>query len=104
MRVPSVDHVRIASNPPTSLIMRVDLSIGPWSAPVALDLSPVATNGHVQTRLISTEVAGVPIPPHLAGLVTDAINRRIAALPGGKGQATGVRVLPSGLEILANYP
>jgi len=104
MRVPSVDQVRIASNPPRSLIMRVDLSLGPLSAPAALELSPVAKNGHVQIRLISSEVAGVPIPPQLAGFVTDAINHRIADLPGGGGQVTGVRILTSGLEILADYP
>jgi hypothetical protein len=82
MRLPSVDHVRIASHPPTSLVMRVDLSLGLVSAPAALELAPVATNGHIQTQLVSSEVVGVPIPPPLAGFVTDAINRRMAVLPG----------------------
>jgi len=102
--VPSVDKVRIASNPPKSLIMRVGLTLGLLSAPAALELMPVARNGHVQTLLVSTEVAGIAIPPPLTGFMEGAINSRIAELPGGGGRATGVRVLPSGLEILADYP
>jgi len=80
--VPSVDKVRIASNPPQSLIVRVGLTLGLLSAPAALELMPVARNGHVQTLLVSTEVAGIALPPQLTGFMEGAINSRIAELPG----------------------
>jgi hypothetical protein len=104
INLPTVTDVRIASHPPTSLIMRVDLSIGPLSAPATLELAPVVESGQMQTRLVTTEVAGIPIPPQLAGFVVATINSRIAQLPGTGGQVTGVRILASGLEISVDYP
>ena len=104
MQVPSVDHVRVASHPPKSLIVHVDLSLGPLSAPATLEVMPVAQNGRVQARLISSEVAGVPVPPQLTGFVGDAINRRVGDLQGNGGRVTGTRVLPSGLEVFTDVP
>lgn len=104
MQTPGVQNVRITSNPPASLIVRCDLSVGPLSAPAALEVAPVVQAGQVQTRLISTQVGSVPIPPQLTGFVADAINGRIKQLPAGTGRVTGLRVLSSGLEITARYP
>jgi len=104
IQLPSVGNVRVASNPPGSLIVRSDLSLGPLSAPAVVELAPFIENGHVQIRLISTDVGNIPVPPQLTQSMADAVNRRIAELPGGGGRATGVQVFPSGLEVLATYP
>lgn len=99
----SIRDVQVRSAPP-ALVVRANAGIGPVSAPITVELQPVAAAGDVQVRIISTHVGVVPIPIVLTGLVTGSINDSLHHILGANAIVTGVSVTPRGLDITANYP
>lgn len=100
---PSIQNVTVSSSPPNILNTSADVAAGPLSAPVTLQIQPLATNGSIQLHVVSAQVGAVPVPPQLAGLVIDAINSTIQRQVNANAQVTAVTVTAGGLEIYANY-
>lgn len=100
---PAVSNVRINSIPPAALVVDADLSAGPVSTGASTEVQPVISGGQIQVNVISSRVAGIPIPSQLTGVLRDAINGRLSNLLGADARATGVRVLPAGIEIDADH-
>lgn len=103
MTLPSIQQVRVTSNPPSTILVHIDLTTAQVSAPAALEIQPIAENGQIQVHVVSTNVAGIPVPPPLAGFVADAINSHSGHVLGDNARVTGVEVVPGAVEILANY-
>lgn len=99
----SIRDLQVQSALP-ALLVRANASIGPVSAPVNVELQPVASGGDVQVRIIATHVGAVPIPNVLTGLVAASINDSLHHTLGAHATVTGVTVTPRGLDITANYP
>ena len=101
--VPQISNVAISSAPPATLIAGVDLGVGPFSVPGTLQVRPYAANGRVHVDLVSANVAGVPIPAPLIGALADSMNSAAQDLARPNARVVGVRVTPTGLEILVDY-
>jgi hypothetical protein len=101
--VPQVRHVRVASLPGVALVVSADLTVGPLSAPASVEMQPYPANGQVQVRIISTRVAGIPIPSQLTGVIADAIDSSARGLMDRHAHVTGVTVTPTGIQLSANY-
>lgn len=99
----SIGDVQVDSAPP-ALVVHANAGIGPLSAPVTVELQPVAAGGAVQVRVIATHIGVVPIPNVFTGLVTGSINDSLHHTLGAHANVTGVSVTPRGLDITANYP
>jgi hypothetical protein len=99
----SIHGFQVRSAPP-ALVVHADASIGPISAPISVELQPVATGGAVQVRIIATHIGVVPVPNVLTGLVTGSINDSLRHALGTHATVTGVAVTQRGLDITANYP
>jgi hypothetical protein len=99
----SIHGLQVRSAPP-ALVVHADASIGPISAPISVELQPVATGGAVQVRIIATHIGVVPVPNVLTGLVTGSINDSLRHTLGTHAAVTGVAVTQRGLDITANYP
>ena len=100
---PTVTHVGIGSVPPVGLAVRADIGAGPVSAPLSMEVQPVAEHGQVAISIISTHLAGIPIPSQLTGFLADIINSRAHNLLGSETRVVRVRTVPGALEILADY-
>lgn len=101
LTLPSVKNVAVRSVPHRSLLVGLDLAAGPVSAPVSIEVQPVAANGTIDLRVISTRVAGIPIPAQITGLVSTAINDSTRVHLRANTRVTGVDVTATGLEVLA---
>lgn len=99
----SIRGFEVRSAPPT-MIVQAEASVGPISAPVTVQLQPVAAGGDVQVRIIATHIGIVPVPNAFTGLVTGSINDSLHHILGAKAEVTGVTATPRGLDIAANYP
>jgi LmeA-like phospholipid-binding len=99
----SIHGLQVRSAPP-ALVVHADAAIGPVSAPISVELQPVATGGAVQVRIIATHIGAVPVPNVLTGLVTGSINDSLRHTLGARATVTGVAVTQRGLDITANYP
>jgi hypothetical protein len=102
--IPAVGDVQVESAPPTSLVIRLHVSLGPLSLPAALELAPVAEHGSINVSVVSTDLAGVSIPGQLTVFVSSVINRQVNAVLHQAGRVTGVKILPAGIEVFANNP
>ena|SRR5437763_1721728 len=95
--------VVVTSVPPSELVARGNLTVGPVTLPAALSFQPVAVNGALHVNLVEAQVAGIPLPgqlvPVVAGRINSAINQRV----GKQAAVQSVRVTPSGLDVTANY-
>lgn len=103
LTAPQVTNLRISSVPPNYLVAAATLTAGPLAAPASVQIQPVAANGQIEITIIASSLAGVPIPSQLIGVVQDSINARTRRLLGAHTSVVGARVLPSGLEVDANY-
>lgn len=99
--VPSVRNLAVRSVPHRSLLVQMDLVAGPISAPVSLEVKPLASNGDIQLQVIAARVGSIPIPSQITGLVTSAISDSSRVRLGANTHVTGVDVTAAGLEILA---
>ena len=99
----SIRGVQVRSAPP-ALVVRANAGIGPFSAPVTVELQPIVVAGDVQVRIIATHIGVVPIPHVLTSLVTGSINGSLHHTLGTNAVVTGVVTTPRGLDITANYP
>ncbi len=99
----SIHELRVRSAPP-ALVVRADASIGPISAPITVELQPVAVGGVVQVRIIATHIGVVPVPNVFTGLVTGSINDSLRHTLRANATVTGVAATQRGLDITANYP
>jgi hypothetical protein len=99
----SFHDLQVRSAPP-ALVVRGDAGIGPLSAPITVELQPVAAAGDVQVRIIATHIGIVPVPNVLTGLVTGSINDSLRHTLGANATVTGVTATQRGLDISANYP
>jgi hypothetical protein len=99
----SIRGVQVRSAPP-DLVVRANAGIGPFSAPISVELQPLVVGGDIQVRIIETQVGVVPIPSALTGLVTGSINGSLHHTLGTNAVVTGVTTTPRGLDITANYP
>lgn len=99
----AISKITLASSPPDELIARAAAGVGPLSAPVAIQLQPVARGGTVQVRLITVRIGDIPIPGTLAGVLGSTINSRLRSLLGHRASVVAVRVVPAGLQVYANY-
>jgi len=99
----AISAITVGSSPPDELIARASAAVGPLSAPVAIQLQPVARHGIVQVRLITVHIGDIPIPGGLAGILSDSINGKLRSLLGHSASVVAVRVVPSGLQVFANY-
>jgi hypothetical protein len=100
--IPSISDVRVASAPPSSLVVRSQLGVGPLSVPADLDLAPVAQNGSINVRVVSSGLAGLSVPGQLTPFISSVINGRVNAVIAGRAQVTAVTILPAGIEVFAN--
>jgi hypothetical protein len=98
----SIRGLQMRSAPPL-MIVRAEAGIGPFSAPITVELQPVATSGNVQVQIVTTHIGVVPVPSVLTGLVAGSINDSLRHALGAKATVTGVRVTTRGLDITANY-
>jgi hypothetical protein len=99
----SIHGLQVLSAPP-ALVVRGNAGFGPFSAPITVELQPVAASGTVQVRVIATHIGIVPIPTVLTELVAGSINDSLRRTLARKAIVTGVTVTPRGLDISANYP
>ncbi len=99
----SIRDLQVQSAPPV-LVVRANAGVGPVSAPLTVELQPVAAGGAVRVRIIATHIGVVPIPNVLTGLVTGSINDSLHRTLRAHANVTGVTVTPRGLDITANYP
>jgi hypothetical protein len=102
--IPSVGDVHVVSAPPSSLVVRLQASIGPLSLPAALELAPVAQAGSINVRVVSTALGGLSIPGQLTPFISSVINGRVKAVVAHSARVTGVTILPAGIEVFANSP
>jgi hypothetical protein len=102
--IPSIGDVQVASAPPGSLVVRLQLGLGPLSVPADVELAPVAQNGSIDVSVVSTGLAGVSIPGQLTPFISSVINGRVNAVVSGTARVTGVTILPAGIEVFANSP
>lgn len=100
--LPQVSDVHILSSPPAVLIATAQLSVGPISAPTSMELAPEIENGRVHIRIVSSTIAGIPIPDQFAGIVEGQINAAAGNVNTGAARITGVKVTARGLQITAN--
>lgn len=103
MTLPTIQHVQVRSSPPAALIVTADLGAGPVSAGSSMEVQPIAAGGSVQIQIVSTHIAGIPIPSQLTGFLQDAINSNTHRLLNAQTRITGVTVQPDGVEVLASY-
>jgi hypothetical protein len=99
----SIHGLQVRSAPP-ALVVRADASLGPLSAPITVELQPLAAGGDVQVRIVATHIGVVPVPNVLTGLVTGSINDSLRHTLGSNATVTGVTATQRGLDITANYP
>lgn len=93
----------VRSAPPT-MIVRAVASVGPISAPITVQLQPIAAGGDVQVRIIATRLGFIPVPNAFTGLVAGSINDSLHHILGANAVVTGVSATPRGLDIAAKYP
>lgn len=99
----SVHALEVGSAPP-DLVVRAEVGLGPLTAPVTVELRPLAVAGEVQVRITATHIGPIPVPNALTGLVTGSINDSLRHILGGQARVTGVMTTQAGLDITANYP
>lgn len=99
----SIRDLQVRSAPP-DLVVRANAALGPLSAPITVELQPLAAGGDVQVRIVATHLGVVPIPNVLTGLVTGSINDSLRHTLRANASVTGVAATPRGLDITANYP
>jgi hypothetical protein len=100
--VVSIRDLQVQSAPPV-MVVRAEAGIGPFSAPITVELQPVAASGAVQVRIVATRIGIVPVPNILTGLVAGSINDSLRHALGANATVTGVSVTKRGLDITANY-
>ena len=98
-----ITHVTVQSSPPSTLVLGADASIGPLTAPVSLQVAPQAANGALQIQVIQANVGAVPVSGPLVDALLRAINQRSVQVLGSGARIVGVKVVPGGLEIDANF-
>lgn len=103
MALPAIKHVQVRSLPPAALAVTADLSVGPVTAGSSMEVQPVASAGTIQVQVVSTHIAGIPIPSELTFFLQDAINSNTRRVLSAHTRITGVAVQPDGVEILADY-
>jgi hypothetical protein len=103
MTAPSIQGVTVTSAPPNALVTRAQVVLGPVSSSAAVEVQPVAVNGGIQARVLSSTIAGLPMPPPLLQAIETEINRSMHGLLPADARVTGVAVRPAGLEITAQY-
>lgn len=99
-----VSGVQVASAPPSQLIARGQLAVAGTTTPAALTLEPMATDGTVRVRIVSSQVDGIPIPSIFTTLVEGVVNRAVKRSIGSGVRIVGTRVTAQGLVIWADYP
>lgn len=102
IQLPQVRDVHIRSAPPAGLIATAQLSVGPISAGATMELAPEVQAGRVRMRIVSSTVAGIPIPDQLAGIVESQMNAATGNVSTNGARITGVRVTARGVQITAN--
>lgn len=99
---PQVRNVVITSVPPAVVVVRADLLAGPVSTPSSLEVQPIAEGGTIDMRILSSHVAGIPVPPLLTSILQDAINRAARRAITPRVHIVAVRVRPEGVDVYAD--
>jgi hypothetical protein len=98
-----VSGVSVSSAPPTTMIASGTLSLVVASAPVSLQVEPVASGGTIHVNVVDLRVGNLPIPGGLVPTIGDSINRSVRSRLGRNAVVRSVRVTPGGLDVTADY-
>lgn len=97
-----VSNVSVSSALPGTLIAAGTLNFALATAPVSMQIQPVASGGTIQVNVIDLRVGSVPVPGGVVPAIGGSINSSVRSRLGRNTVVRAVRVTPGGLEVDAD--